>query len=231
MAQQKVAISTYFKTLTDTGSFEGYAATFSNVDNGGDVILPGAFKEMHKKKNGQVVMLYQHNQRDPIGLADVRQDKTGLEFRGQLLLEVPSGRTAYSLIKAEVLDSMSMGFDVLPGGSRVRDDGVRELSKLKLWEISPVTFAMNESSRISAVKAGEIIASPRALEDLLRDAGGLSHSQAKAIVAAGWRALSTTRDEDATDAESKAAAIEAIRNAARGSSVEDLTNTLKGLFP
>src|SRR4030065_1584897 len=101
------------KSFGDTGTFEGYAAIFGNVDLGGDVIERGAFKEIVKDRNGMVKILNQHNSRDPIGVAEVKQDDKGLSFAGKLVLESSSARNAYALMKAGVLDGMSIGYDVI----------------------------------------------------------------------------------------------------------------------
>ncbi len=159
------------KAFGDSGSFEGYAAIFGNVDLGGDIIERGAFKEIVKGANGQVKVLYQHNQRDPIGVAEVEQDDKGLRFKGQLILEAASARGAYALMKGGALDGMSIGYDVLPGGAEVMKSGVRTLRSLKLWEISPVTFGMNPLAGIDGVKAADQIKTIRDFERFLRDAG------------------------------------------------------------
>lgn len=180
-----------FKAIGDSGSFEGYAAIFGNVDSGGDIIERGAFKEFAKRKNGKIVVLNQHNTRDPIGVADVEQDDKGLKFAGQLVLETASARSAYALMKAGALDGMSIGYDVLAGGGEILKSGIRQLKSLKLWEISPVTFGMNELAGIEGVKRLDTI---RAFEDFLRDVGGFTQSQAKAIAVDGFKAYSKARD-------------------------------------
>lgn len=180
-----------FKAVGDSGTFTGYAAVFGNIDSGGDIIERGAFKEFAKRRNGKIVVLNQHNPRDPVGVADVEQDDKGLKFEGQLVLETPSARSAYALMKAGALDGMSIGYDVLAGGAEVLNSGVRKLKALKLWEVSPVTFGMNELAGIDGVKRLDTI---RAFEDFLRDVGGFTQSQAKAIAVDGFKAYSKARD-------------------------------------
>jgi uncharacterized protein len=181
-----------FKAVGDSGSFEGYAAIFGNVDLGGDVIERGAFKEIVKSAGGHVKVLNQHNMRDPIGAATVTQDDKGLAFKGQLVLEVPSARSAYALMKADVLDGMSIGFDVMSGGAEIMKSGVRQLKALKLWEISPVTFGMNPLAGITAVKGQ--LTNVREFEDFLRDVGGFTKAQARALASGGFKALQEPRD-------------------------------------
>ena len=198
----------------DSGAFEGYASRFGNVDLGNDVVMPGAFKQFALTRAGKVKVLNQHTQKDVIGVADVRQDSSGLEFKAQLALGVPSARTVYEQIKGGLIEETSIGYDVLPGGAKERDDGVRELSALKLWEISVVTFPMNPLATIEAVKAAENIQTIRELEDHLRDAGGFSRSQAKALCLGGFKALQDLRDAG-NESDSSQAAIALVQQLIR----------------
>lgn len=184
-----------FKFTGSAGTFEGYAAVFGNVDSGGDVILPGAFQEFAQTKDGKTIVLYQHSLRDPIGKASVSQDSHGLAFRGQLSLEDPTAKKAYGLMKDGVLDSMSIGYDVLPGGEQSKQ-GKRELSKLKLFEISPVTFGMNDLARIETVKSAMDCAHPSDLVDMLRESLSLSGRQAKAAANVLWPVLKKIDAQD-----------------------------------
>lgn len=196
MRHQHLTLPTEFKAAGDSGTFEGYASVFGNVDLGGDVIERGAFKEIVKNAAGKVVVLWQHGQRDPIGVAEVKQDDKGLRFNGELVLEDPLGRRAHAHMKAGSVNGMSIGFDVLPGGQKILETGVRLLKELKLWEISVVTFGMNSLAGIDGVKAAEQIRNIREYEDFLRDVGGFSNRQAKLLAVDGYKALQSTRDED-----------------------------------
>jgi HK97 family phage prohead protease len=187
------------KALGDSGSFEGYASIFGNVDLGGDVIERGAFKEILKGRDGRVKILNQHRTSDPIGTAEVKQDDKGLYFQGQLILEAPSARSAYALMKGGALDGMSIGYDVLEGGAKIMQSGIRQLKSLKLWEISPVTFGMNPLAGIDSVKAAGNITTIREFEDFLRDAGGFSIAQAKDIAVGGWKSVQYRRDAGDAD--------------------------------
>lgn len=188
-----------YKAFGDSGSFDGYAAIFGNVDLGGDIIDRGAFKEIIKGRDGRVKILNQHRTADPIGTAEVRQDDKGLYFQGQLILEAPSARSAYALMKGGALDGMSIGYDVMEGGAKVLESGIRQLKALKLWEISPVTFGMNPLAGIDGVKNAGNITTIREFEDFLRDVGGFSKSQAMAIAGGGWKTLQDRRDSGGAD--------------------------------
>lgn len=182
------------KSLTEAGAFTGYASVFDNVDQGGDVIEKGAFKEFVRTRDGKTLVLFQHNSREPIGKATVTEDKTGLLVDGHLMLEDPVARRAHNGMKGGLFDAMSIGYDVLPNGSEIQKSGVRVLKALKLWEVSVVTFGMNELARIESVKHAENIKTIREFEDFLRDAGGFSIAQAKLIASGGFKSLQTLRD-------------------------------------
>ena len=187
------------KSLTDAGAFSGYASVFGNVDQGGDVIERGAFKEFVKTRDGKTLVFFQHNSREPIGKAIVTEDKTGLLVDGHLMLEDPVARRAHTGMKGGLFDAMSIGYDVLPGGAEVLKSGVRVLKALKLWEVSIVTFGMNELARIDSVKSAGNITTIREYEDFLRDVGGFSVAQAKLLASGGFKSLQNLRDEGNAD--------------------------------
>lgn len=196
----------------EAGQFSGFASIYGNVDLGGDVISKEEpFKEFVTNPDGKVVVLFQHDSGGymstaagglPIGLAEVSQTPRGMKFNGQLVMEDPFCQRVHTHMKAKTLTGMSIGYDVLPGGAKLRENGVRELSALKLWEISVVLWGMNPKAGISSVKAAEAITTIREFEDFLRDVGKFSKSQAVAIACGGWKSLNDRRDsgtaEDAT---------------------------------
>ena len=137
------------KTTNGSGTFTGLAAVYGNVDLGGDLIERGAFLQT-LSQNASYPLLWQHKADTPIGTARLSDSAAGLKIDGKLLLDVPEAQTAYSLIKAGVIKGLSIGYDA------VRDSidaaGVRHLEELRLWEVSIVTFPMNEDATISSVK-------------------------------------------------------------------------------
>lgn len=186
------------KALNDDGTFSGYAAIFGNVDLDGDVIERGAMKEIKRNDDGKVVVLWQHNQRDPIGVADVIEDAKGLRFEGALVLEDPTARKARAHMQAKSVRGMSIGFDTLKDEIR---DGIRYIKELRLWEISLVTFGANPVAGVDQVKAKQIV-TIRDYEDRIREEFGYSNRQAKLLASGGWAALQAARDETG-DAEVK----------------------------
>jgi HK97 family phage prohead protease len=178
------------------GTFSGLAAAYGNVDDGGDVIEAGAFKEFEFTKNDTIRVLYQHDSDLPMGQGKVSEAAAGLQLDAKLNLNVPRVAEAHEFMKDGVLDGLSIGYTVLPGGASF-DKGVRRLTGLKLWEVSVVTFGMNTLARIEAVKSMierfEKFGTARDLEKCLRDVG-FSNRAAKLISAGGFQALRGERD-------------------------------------
>jgi len=132
-------------------TFEGYASVFNTVDRGNDLVLPGAFAKSLKDRGTQgIKFLWQHDPKEPVGIVEeIFEDAKGLFVRGRLILDVERAREAHKLLGAGALDGLSIGFHTVK--SRQRSDGVRILSQVDLWEISLVTFPMNELARINIV--------------------------------------------------------------------------------
>lgn len=168
----------------DDGVIEGYASKFGEIDRGNDMVMPGAYRSsLATKHAGAVKMLWQHDPSQPIGVwENIQEDETGLRVKGRLLTDVQKGREALVLLKAGVLDGLSIGYRTEDYGY-VTEGGrtIRQLKKLDLWEISLVTFPMLLSARVAA-KGDED--DPKFVEQVLRDAG-VSRTAAKRIVAQG----------------------------------------------
>jgi len=196
--------------LQDTGQFEGYASTFGNVDQGGDLIEPGAFRESVAKARAEgwgIPMLWQHDQREPIGVwRDIFEDDRGLFVRGQLILDGdPVAQRAYGKLKHGALGGLSIGYTIPKGGAAPDPykAGVLRLKKIDLREISLVTMPMNTEAKVTAVKTvtdGQILPSLPDFENFLREAG-FSKSQATAIAGKGLKSLlrSESGSESNTD--------------------------------
>ena len=92
-------------------------------------------------------LLWQHDPRDPIGaILWAREDKRGLMVRAQVLPSLRRGAEALALMRAGVLDGLSIGFH-----ARIADrdaHGHRLLVEVDLVEISVVTFPMQRLARI-----------------------------------------------------------------------------------
>lgn len=136
----------------EEGSFSGYGAVFSNIDSGGDIIEPGAFTKTLAEDVGRVKILSGHNEELlPIGKPlELREDTKGLFLRAKIS-DTTLGRDVKTLIRDGVLGELSIGYD--PVTFEFDENGVRHLKEVKLWEVSVVTWAMNERAVITDFKA------------------------------------------------------------------------------
>lgn len=189
------------KEVSESGLFKGYASVFGNVDLGLDVVEPNAFKEIVRNPAGKVATFYWHGQKAeaslPIGQVEVEQDEKGLAVEGEVFLDDPFAARVHKQMRRKSIGGMSIGYDVLAKGADYDEQNVRHLKKLRLWEVSVLPFGMNPKARVTSVKdAGlQTIETIREFEDLLRDAGGYSVRQARAIAQGGFKALQEVRDE------------------------------------
>jgi len=213
----------------DTGTFSGYGAVFGNVDGHGDVIEHGAFAESlseWKARGKWPKMLLQHggfglgsDDMMPVGQwTDMKEDRKGLKVEGRLFaMNTERGQYLYEGLKSGELDSLSIGYQAVDSRSESRDEEhIRVLTKIKLWEVSIVTFPANDKARISSVKT-LTLEELRELEAKLRD-GGLSQREAVTASAIFKKWLqrdaaapnSSPRDEDVPGQAEATAAAEAL---------------------
>ena len=184
------------KDVTEAGSFEGLASVYNNTDLGGDIIVPGAFKEFKYTRDGMIRILDGHNTRAPIGKGKLVDSHLGLVMKGQLSMSVARAREVHALMKDGIIDGLSVGFDINANGQELRDDGVRLLKNLTLWEVSTTPFPMNQQALVSAVKQVVTqITSIREYEKALHEILGFSKSHA-VILARGFKDLPGQRDTE-----------------------------------
>lgn len=189
--------------VTPEGRFKGYASVFNIVDQGGDVVQPGAFIEsIAKAKTDRrlIPMLWQHDRTEPLGTwADIAEDAKGLYVEGQLVLDDnPPAKRALALLKAKALGGMSIGYRIPAAGAEEdpKRRGVYLLKKLDLVEISLVTMPMLIQARVESVKSlleGGVHPTVADLAGVLREVG-FEAELAKAISEAA-RPLLEKREE------------------------------------
>lgn len=198
------------KLASDDMTFEGYGAIFGNVDSHGDVIEPGAFAsflaDVKSGKESWPSMLSQHGalgmsteDLTPVGVwADLSEDGVGLRVSGRLA-DTARGRELHTLMKMSprpAIDGLSIGYIAKEWEPRSKpEDPRRRLKRIDLAEISPVTFPANRLARVASVKSIENLTALSEIEDFLREAGGFSRGEAKALVAR----VKAARTRDAAD--------------------------------
>lgn len=151
---------------------EGYASLFGLSDQGGDIVLKGAYAASLARlarEGAKVKMLWQHDPLQPIGIWDeVREDDKGLWVRGRILSDVAQGREAEALLTAGAIDGLSIGYRTVKS---VKDDrGKRLLAELELWEVSLVTFPMLRQARVQAKCDPDVAPNWQHLAAVLREA-------------------------------------------------------------
>lgn len=161
-------------------TFKGYGSTFDNMDLDGDVACKGCFTKSLKEH--KPALLWQHDQRQPIGVFDVvREDEKGLYIEARLPMEdtLVSGRVIPQ-IKAGSITSMSIGFNTVDSKFDTTK-GCNYLLELKLWEISLVTIPANPQATITDFKNLEEAETLKELSNYLKNYG-LSNKKCNIIV-------------------------------------------------
>lgn len=214
------AVPLELKSITDTGTFSGYGSVFGNVDKGGDIVEAGAFEKSLKvwSSSGRTVpTLWQHKTDEPIGhWPELKEDDHGLLGGSELWVDdAPYARVAHKGMKTKSITGLSIGYRV-KRGEPDKKNGTFRLLELDLVEISVVTNPMNDDARVADVKslleAGRLPSLPE-FEEFLRDVGGFSRSQAKAIAGNGLTKLLDRCEADGEKGDSTSAVL-AILNSA-----------------
>ena len=141
------------ESTDESGEFSGYAAVFGNRDSGDDIIEKGAFSNTIREDFDRIKILALHNDCWlPVGKPiELREDEKGLYIRGKIS-DTSMGRDIQTLMKDGVLNELSIGYDAVVFDYD-SDAGVRHLKEIRLWEVSIVTWAMNDQAKIDEVKS------------------------------------------------------------------------------
>jgi HK97 family phage prohead protease len=137
------------KEISAEGTFEGLLSPYGNVDQGADLVEPGAYTKTLQEQGNKRPLLWQHKSDTPVGEIVLEDRPEGLWCKGQLLMALPEAQKAYLLIKSRIVKGLSIGFEAVKDAI---ENGVRRLKEIKLYEGSIVTFPMNESALIASVK-------------------------------------------------------------------------------
>ncbi|MBD0416512.1 HK97 family phage prohead protease [Oryzicola mucosus] len=191
--------------VSEAGEFAGYATRFGIKDDGGDIVMAGAYAKSLGVRMPK--MLWSHRGWEPIGIwTKAFEDNIGLRVEGKLALATTKGRETHELMKMGAVNGLSIGY--ITRKSDIRGNA-RLLQELDLHEVSVVTFPMQAEATIDAVKgvediisgakSGDFVPLKRAVEGALRDAG-FPAWLAKAQAALAPQALSDgSRDASASE--------------------------------
>lgn len=137
--------------VDDAGVFEGYIAIWDDVDSYRTRFQRGAFKKTFRERLSKIKLIWSHDTQQLIGkLLEAREDDVGAWIRGKLTLEVAKAAEARALMLDKVLNELSFGFDTIQ--SKPGEDGIRVITEVRLYEVSPVGFPSNENAKITAVR-------------------------------------------------------------------------------
>ncbi len=151
-----------FTTRAEDGNFyiEGYFAVFGSEyrmwENAIETIDEDAFNET---VDGDVRALVNHDStlvlgRTTAGTLTLRVDRTGLWGRILINQSDQDAMNLYERVKRGDVNQCSFGFDILDQSTEVMENGttVWILKKVKLYEVSVVTFPAYEDTSVTARK-------------------------------------------------------------------------------
>lgn len=156
MTRETLGLRFQLNETTEAGTFTGMASVFDVLI---DAWIPtrikaGAFAKT-LKDTSRVKVLREHQ--DLIGRPlELAEKATGLWIKGEIVTAIERGKDTLALMRAGVLDEMSIGFD--PVEYHMTKDpetgvDVRVITELKLWEVSIVTWGANREAKIESVHA------------------------------------------------------------------------------
>lgn len=153
MARSKRAFPFELKSVDADGTFVGFASVYGNKDLGGDIVVKGAFTKTLQERGDKVPILWMHDHAQPIGMGTLEDTPTGLKIKGKLTLAVVKAAEVHALMLDAIVSGLSIGYETV---KQKFADGARQLTELKLYEVSAVTFPMNEEAQVSAVKGFDV---------------------------------------------------------------------------
>lgn len=158
MNMEKKTFELEIKELTEEGKFSGHLSTFGNIDAGGDIVEPGAFKKT-LRDNKAFGFLWAHDGtlNGIVGSYHGKEDESGLAVNGGFYLDLDVGLKAYKTAKRLMNDGVKVGLSM--GFRAVKRDfetiegvTVRRLKEVKLLEGSITLWPMNDQARLETVK-------------------------------------------------------------------------------
>jgi HK97 family phage prohead protease len=160
-----------WKTVSSgPGELDGYVSVFGNVDQGGDVVLPGAFRNTLRywSKQAQPLPLIADHELSTGGVIgsvhDAREDGTGLRVRARFSSDAKAQSVRTKMIEGHVR-GMSFTYEAVKHHlGTLAGKSVRYLQELKLFEATVTPFPMNTLA-VGSAKAAMTSASINDLPD------------------------------------------------------------------
>jgi uncharacterized protein len=146
------------KAVTDSGTVELYAAAFHNVDRTGEVIEPGAFKNLGEFVTaGWLAINHDWDDLPVASIETATQDGTGLLITAKFH-STPEAQQCRTVVK-ERLDrgkavKCSIGYRVLQDATEDRGgESVRVLKAIEIFEASIVNMPANPNAHVVGIKS------------------------------------------------------------------------------
>jgi HK97 family phage prohead protease len=171
----------------DGMTFTGYASVFNSPseDLGGfiEYVAPGAFKRSLQSRN-EVKLLWNHDSGEPLaslrgGTMQLVEDERGLKVTA-LLPNTTRGRDVAELLRTNVINEMSFGFNVIKDNWS-RDGQTRTLESVRLFEVSVVSFGAYKATE-AAVRSQPTINPDQLADALLKLESGEELDEANATL-------------------------------------------------
>lgn len=135
------------------GIVSGYFARFNNIDSDGDKIKSGAFLKTINENMDRIKHLKNHDPNRMIGrITDLHEDGSGLHFTSQLSKN-SHGQDALIEYKEGLITEHSIGYNIIASSNS--NDEFQELTELKLFEGSAVTWGANPDTPVTGIKGIE----------------------------------------------------------------------------
>lgn len=143
-------------TSGDPGELVGYASVFGNLDQGGDVVMPGAFTKTlaYWKRSGLPLPLIADHELTTEGVigsvVEAEEDGTGLRIRARFSATKKAQDIRTKMIEGH-LKGMSFTYDAVRHyRGALAGKAARFLQELKLYEATVTPFPMNQLAIASA---------------------------------------------------------------------------------
>jgi len=156
MREHLIAAVEWKAAADGPGELEGYCSVFGNVDQGGDIVLPGAFKKTladWRRSKQPMPLIADHELSTDGVIGSVRkaaEDGVGLKIHAAFSSDPKAQSVRVKMLEGH-LKGMSFAYDTVRHYmGEVAGKPVRYLQELKLFEATVTPFPMNALAVASA---------------------------------------------------------------------------------
>lgn len=142
-----------FKSDDSTGEIEVMFGHHNSIDSDNDIIRKGAYSKTIVENKHRIKHIKNHNVNLALGkVLDLKNTDEGIIMVSKMMMNHTLSRDTYEEYKHGIITEHSQGFYTTK--SNKLDSGVREITELKLMEVSTLTgWGANENTPTIAVKA------------------------------------------------------------------------------